>query len=236
MQPRIDHLVIGADSLTQGVDYVRNLMGVDIPYGGEHIKMGTHNHLMKLGDGVFLEVIAINRHVQQPERPRWYGLDDPFIRQKIKRQPTFLTWVINTHDIDGLIRQAIFSLGESTLINRGSLSWNFGLPKDGRLLAGGLLPYAIEWHSDKHPSENMTDLGCSLHSLEIYHPYPFWLQAALESIDSFQLVKVIALPENETPYIVACICTQQGITKLYSHTAFNRVAGDFGGSLKKYYD
>ncbi len=91
MQARIDHLVISADSLSQGVD-----------------------------------------------------------------------WVINTHDIDGLIRQAIFSLGESILINRGILSWNFGLPKDGRLLTGGLLPYAIEWHSDKHPSENMTDLGCSL--------------------------------------------------------------------------
>jgi len=47
MQTRIDHLVIGAADLTQGIDYVKECLGVDMPYGGEHEKMGTHNHLMQ---------------------------------------------------------------------------------------------------------------------------------------------------------------------------------------------
>ncbi len=221
MQTRIDHLVIGAGSLIQGVNYVRNLLNVDIPYGGEHEKMGTHNHLMKLGDGVFLEVIAINRQVEQPKRPRWYGLDDPFIQHRIENEPTLLTWVVNTQNIDGLIQNAIFSLGKSEVISRGDLSWSFGLPDDGRLLAGGLLPYAMEWHTDKHPSGNMIDMGCSLHALEIYHSYPVWLQTALESINAFQLVKIHALPANEMPYLTAYIRTPNGIIELNSCAAFN---------------
>lgn len=47
MQTRIDHLVIGAADLTQGIDYVNECLGVDIPYGGAHEKMGTHNHLLQ---------------------------------------------------------------------------------------------------------------------------------------------------------------------------------------------
>ncbi|NQU62711.1 MAG: VOC family protein [SAR324 cluster bacterium] len=36
MGTRIDHLVIGADNLEQGVSFVRELLGIDIPYGGVH--------------------------------------------------------------------------------------------------------------------------------------------------------------------------------------------------------
>ncbi|MEE8364674.1 MAG: VOC family protein [Gammaproteobacteria bacterium] len=43
-------MVIAADSLEQGVDYVRSTLGVDIPRGGVHQTMGTHNHLMQLGN------------------------------------------------------------------------------------------------------------------------------------------------------------------------------------------
>ena len=35
MPTRLDHLVIGAGSLEQGVDYVGDLLGVDMPYGIE---------------------------------------------------------------------------------------------------------------------------------------------------------------------------------------------------------
>lgn len=71
MQTRIDHLVIGAATLFQGVAYVKECLGVDIPYGGVHMTMGTHNHLMKLGDEIFLEVIAINPDIERIEHPRW---------------------------------------------------------------------------------------------------------------------------------------------------------------------
>jgi hypothetical protein len=187
-----------------------------MPFGGEHPKMGTHNHLMRLGDQVFLEVISIADHIPSPGRPRWYGLDDPFVRQRIATEPTLLTWVVNTPDIEALTRQAAFSLGTPETISRGNLSWEFGLPEDGRLLAGGLLPYAIQWHGSTHPAANMTDLGCRLAKLELFHPCPEWLQTRLESIGARHCVEINPIEANAAPYILAHIKSSGGEIRLRS--------------------
>ena len=221
MQTKIDHLVIGAGSLAQGVAYVRERLGVDMPFGGVHKKMGTHNHLMQLGNDIFLEILAINPDMEPPPRPRWFSLDDAFIRQQIKVKPTLLTWVVNTQNIKGLLRQAGFSMGTTECVTRGNLSWYFGLPEDGRLLAGGMLPYAIEWQTEPHPSANMADLGCRFHRLEIHHPYPQWLESMLTSIGASDLVTIKTLAKNDTPYMIAHIDTPDGVKKLYSSTTFN---------------
>nr|WP_321403398.1 VOC family protein [uncultured Desulfobacter sp.] len=217
MKTQIDHLVIGANTLSQGVNYVKKLLGVEMPYGGVHTKMGTHNHVMRAGENNFIEIIAINHDIEPPDHPRWFGLDDPFIRQQIETEPSLLTWVVNTHDIQELTQRSTFSLGNPELISRGKLNWYFGLPNDGRLLAGGMLPYVIQWQTDTHPSKNMADLGCTLDRLEIYHPYPGWLQAALSSIGASDLVQIHALQKNETPpYMIAYINSPLGIKKLSS--------------------
>ncbi|MEJ2157032.1 MAG: VOC family protein [Desulfobacteraceae bacterium] len=221
MQTKIDHLVIGARTLSEGVNYVREHLGVEMPYGGVHTKMGTHNHLMCTGNDTFLEIIAINHAIDPPGRPRWFGLDDPFIRQQIDTQPSLLTWVVNTGNINHLIQRSTFPLGKPVSISRGNLSWYFGLPDDGRLLAGGMLPYVIEWRTDTHPSANMADLGCNLDRLEIFHPYPRWLRSVLSSIGASDIVQIFSLPKNEPPYMIAYINAPQGIRKLCSCAAFN---------------
>ncbi len=66
MKTKLDHLVVAAKGLRQGVEYIRKELGVDMPFGGEHPKIGTHNHLIQLGDDVFLEVIAINPDLPAP--------------------------------------------------------------------------------------------------------------------------------------------------------------------------
>ena len=222
MPTRIDHLVIGAGSIAQGVAYVRESLGVDMPLGGVHEKMGTHNHLMQLGNDIFLEILAINPDMAPPMRPRWFGLDDAFIRQRIEKQPALLAWVVNTQDINTLIAQAAFSLGTAEFVTRGNLSWYFGLPEDGRLIAGGLLPYAIEWQTDTHPAANMADLACRFRGLAIYHPYPRWLESALASIGASHLVTINALARNETPYMIAYIDTPNGVKELRNHPEFDR--------------
>lgn len=216
MKPKIDHLVIGAATLKQGVAYVRDQLGVDIPFGGVHENMGTHNHLIGLGKDIFLEVIAVNPKSKTLAQPRWYGLDDPFVGGQISKQASLLGWVVNTQNIEAFMRQTSFSFGRITPISRGNLNWLFGLPRDGRLLAAGILPYVIEWQSDTHPANKMQDAGCELRGLSLYHNNAPWLEAILGAIHAQDLVQVYSLDLDEAPCFQAHIDTPNGLKTLCS--------------------
>src|SRR5450631_2973667 len=96
----IDHLVIGAHTLEAGRNYVYQTLGVFPEPGGVHPKMGTHNCLLKLGNSIYLEVIATNNDVVQPERPRWFELDE----FHPNRTPRLLTWVVRTNCIEEAVK------------------------------------------------------------------------------------------------------------------------------------
>ncbi len=211
---RIDHLVIAAKSLEQGVDYVRSTLGVDIPEGGIHQTMGTHNHLMQLGNETYLEVIAINPEGLIPDHPRWFNLDERLMRESLQQQPRLITWVMNTPDIHSTLQQAKFPIGTPTELSRNNLRWKIALTEDGRLLAHGLLPYIIQWQCQPHPSNAMGDPGCRLLSLEIYHNRPDWLDSMLNSIGAGQLVRIHSLDDTQSPYLSATIETPSGIKVL----------------------
>ena len=216
MTTRLDHLVIAAANLEQGVEYLEQKIGIIAPFGGEHPKMGTHNHLIQLGNEVFLEIIAINPNAAPPERPRWFGLDDPLIQRSLQKSPRLLAWVVNCDDIKKTIQNAACSFGKPELITRGELSWHFGLPADGRLLAGGFLPYLIEWHTDSHPSKQMADAGVKLLEFEIEHPQAKWLGHHLAAIGTSDLVKISAATTGGRARFKAIFSTQNGIKELTS--------------------
>ena len=65
---KLDHLTIIAPSLDQGLAHVRQQLGADMPPGDKHPEMGTHNRLLRLGDDVFLELIAIDPDAAAPRR------------------------------------------------------------------------------------------------------------------------------------------------------------------------
>ena len=213
---RLDHIVIGAANLERGVAYVREMLGVEIPPGGEHFHMGTHNHLMQLGQEIFLEVMAINPKAVAPNRPRWFGLDDPFVKAELERQPRLLTWVVNTPDIALLQQQSTFDFGAIASMNRGDIEWLITVPADGSLSGAGMLPTLIEWGNDTHPSNRYPDLGCSLQKLEIHHPNLDWFKSVLESIGADQCVELFSLGANVAPYMVARVETPTGIKQLSS--------------------
>ncbi len=214
--PNLDHLVIAAANLTTGVDYIRQALDVDIPYGGQHPQMGTHNHLMRIGEQIFLEVIAVNSDAEQPTRPRWYGLDDPFVRESISQQPRLVGWVVNTTNISDIVSKARFAFGQPELISRGNLSWHFCLPEDGRLLAGGLVPYVMKWNTEVHPAASMADCGCKFQKIDLYHPNASWLRSILEKIRVDHLVTVNDIDNNQTAYMIASINTPSGLKQLSS--------------------
>ena len=212
----IDHLAVAARTLQDGVNYVRHTLGVEIPAGGEHPHMGTHNHLMRLGDGVFLEVIAINPEGNLPAQPRWFGLDDPAVRHSIAEHPRLVTWVASTTDLAGATNNAAVDYGVINELSRGDLRWSFALPQDGRLLAAGFLPYLMQWASEPHPSTRMADLGCTLRSITLRHPNAEWLSTQLATINADKLVSIETLAVGSTPEISALISTPSGDKTLSS--------------------
>jgi len=210
----LDHIVVAARDLEQGAEYLRDVLGVEIPAGGKHQSMATHNLVMQLGNDAYLEVIAIDPDGETPRHPRWFALDTPHMRAAISEKPRLITWVINTTDLQTLAADAGYDIGQPTALSRDALSWEIALPDDGRLLAGGMLPYCIQWHSSPHPSQNMVDTGCLLQGLNIHHNRPRWLGDRLDAIEASHLVDVEPLPDSETPWLEACIDTPNGRVNL----------------------
>ncbi len=160
---RLDHLVLAAQTLQEGVEYVQDVLQVELPpAGGKHPLMGTHNRLLNLGGGVYLEIIAIDPGAPAPAHPRWFELDH-FVGP-----PRLLTWVART---EALERYASLGLGPVTRASRGDLEWHITLPEDGRLHWGGVVPYLIQWGA-RHPTDTLPDADCRLVAWKLQHPQP----------------------------------------------------------------
>ncbi len=212
----LDHLVIAATSLEQGAAWAKSTLGIDVPYGGEHPQMGTHNLVMSLGNGVYFEIIAINPDAPAPNRPRWFSLDDPYVQMAIAKSPRLLTWVVNTTDAVAMCAQNDFPHGVPTPMRRGALRWLFTIPEDGQLPAAGMLPTLIEWQTEPHPSVSLPELGVTYKSLTLHHPYPEWAAARLSEINAAHLAEVQGLPANALPYFEVTLETPKGELKLSS--------------------
>jgi hypothetical protein len=205
----LDHIVIAAQNLDAGVRFIRDKLGVDIPPGGRHESMGTHNHVMRLGRGSFLEVIAIDPAASALGRPRWFDLDDPAMAARLREGPRLVAWVIRTTDIVAAVNAAAISLGTITPLRRDALSWRLTVPDDGHMPGGGTIPHIIEWDAGLRPWEQMADLGCSLAALTLADPDGDWLNEVLRSLGAEALpsVKVV---EGGPPRLSAKIVTPSG--------------------------
>jgi hypothetical protein len=160
----LDHIVVAAPSLGEGVAHVRAQVGVEMPKGGEHPLMGTHNHLVRLGTDEFLEVIAVNPDAPAPARPRWFGLDHPVAAPRLSH------WVVRCDDMAAARPHLPEDLGSPIPVTRGDLRWVLTVPEDGSLPMAGVMPSLIEWQSFPLPPTRMAGAGLSLRSLTLSHP------------------------------------------------------------------
>jgi hypothetical protein len=206
----IDHLVIVAPSLQSGSDYVGAKLGVTPQPGGEHAAMGTHNALVRLGDALYLEVIAVNPDAPQPNRARWFELD----RLGPDATPRLATWVARTTDIRAAVSASPLSLGRIEPMTRGSFRWLVTLPEDGSLPAHGIAPTLIQWLTEPHPANRLVDSGCALVGLEWFHAEAERIGALLTAIHFAGDVTVWPIAPHETPRLVAHIQTRHGIRRL----------------------
>lgn len=195
MQNSIDHIAIGAENLTTAADYFREQFGLDIPIGGKHAMMATHNRLMRLQQGCYFELIAIDPDATPPQRPRWFGLDEASIQQKLSIQPHALSWIVQTSNLDEVLAKSPVDLGEVLELSRDDLRWRLTVPKDGRPVMGGLIPAFIEWPEGMHPSHNLPDLGVRLEQITLSHPQPAELNVLLDRLD---IAHCAAVRQGET--------------------------------------
>jgi hypothetical protein len=171
----LDHLVVSTGTLTEGVATVEAALGATLAPGGEHREMGTHNRLLSLGEGLYLEVIAINPKAPVPGYPRWFDLDN-FLG------PARLTnWVLRCENLNEALALAPPGSGVIRDLVRGDYRWRMAIPSDGRLPFGGAFPGLIEWQGP-HPAVQLPDAGCRLRRLVLVHPEAPALGAALSRL------------------------------------------------------
>lgn len=208
----IDHITVTAPTLEVGADFIREQLGVTPQPGGRHPRMGTHNLLLRLGDALFLEVIAVDPQAPAPGRPRWFGLD----LLTADTLPALSTWVVRTDDIKAASALSPESLGTIEPMSRGALHWYITIPADGSIPIDGVAPALIEWQTDVHPAAGMQDFGLTLVKLEIFHPAPQRLTHLLSAIGASGPIVVSTLAEGRAPHLLATINTTHGLRLLSS--------------------
>ena len=202
----VDHIVYAAPDLDAAVDDLEARLGVRASYGGSHPGAGSHNALLALGDGVYLEIIAPDPGQPDPiGRRRPFGLDD-------LAAPRLASWAAKATDLH--TRVAVARLG----------GFDPGLPRTMRRLRpdgvelvwtltsagpalGGLVPFLIDWGEAPHPAATAPG-GCRLTALSGRHPRPAEVEAALAALD-------LALPvEAGAVALVATLDTPNGVVRL----------------------
>ena len=232
MKSQIDHLVVAAHSLQQGVEWCEATLGITAAAGGEHEKYGTHNRLFKIATPAFpvayFEIIAINPDAVIEKKPppmRWFDLDNKQLQAELAKSPRLIHFVANTGSIQdarhawkdqGIDRGPIIHASRKT--PKGLLQWQITVRPDGDRLFNGTLPTLIQWGKPEaadpmqlHPRNHLPRSGVSLKSLSVSHPSASKIKAAYDAI-MLGNIDVTEGPAN----IVATLQTPKGLVTLES--------------------
>jgi hypothetical protein len=151
---------------------------VQARYGGHHPELGTQNALARLGDHMFLEIIA-----PAPALPAG-GLARQLAGLE---QPTLLMWAVRTGDAHALAKRvqqlgftATVTSGHRARPGGGTVRWtNVFVSGHG---GGTLVPFFIEWEGSSHPAEDAPP-GLALAAFSIETSEPGRLRAVLASLE-----------------------------------------------------
>jgi hypothetical protein len=224
MNAQLDHLVVVARTLDEGVQWCEATLGITPGAGGEHTLFGTHNRLFRIATvnfpRAYFEIIAINPQASPEGRSagkRWFDIDDAAQQATIAHGPRLVHFVANTvsvqQAVDAWQSQGIDrgpAMQASRMTPSGLLQWQITVRGDGQRLFNGALPTLIQW-GEVHPANTMPDSGVSLHSLTVQHPQAAQLQAAYQAI-GLQAIRV----QQGAPNLAATLQTPRGLVTLES--------------------
>jgi len=209
---KLDHLTVIAPTLAEGVAHVRACLDLDVPFGQRHGYMGSHNHLLQLGDMVYLEIVALDPDGAAPARPRWFGLDDQVrVRADWDDGRRLRGWVARTDDINGSLkgREGIF--GVKVALPASDPSFDFAIPPDGSLPLDGAAPSIIDRRGKPRSMATIADLGARLCSFSVEHPDP---QALSSFYRELGIDRAPAAMPGQKPRYRAQIKTPAGLKEL----------------------
>ncbi len=236
MKAQVDHLVVMADSLTQGVQWCEATLGITPEPGGEHPLMGTHNCLFSVAGAAFprtyFEIIAIQPGVRPTHAPgtqRWFDMDDKLLQARVAKEgPQLIHFVASVSGVVSAVK-ALADLG----LDRGQvvqasrrsasalLKWRITVRDDGQRLFYGGLPTLIQWGDASgdparadHPVDAMEPSGATLETLQVSHPRPDKLAAAWAALGLTGVTVTQGLPN-----LMATLQTPRGWVTLESKGA-----------------
>lgn len=170
---QLDHVAVAGSTLQEAREYVEAALGVALQPGGEHAVFHTHNALLGLEDGLYLEAIAVNPAAPPPERPRWFDLD------RFQGPARLTNWICRTQDMAAALDALPDTMGRPVALARGALRWRMAVPESGILPFDNCAPALIQWDVDTHPAALLPASGVRLRRLTISHPDAAALQAML---------------------------------------------------------
>ena len=182
----LDHLVVAAQTLSEGTEYIEATLGVNLSEIGRHDRMGTHNRLLSLGPDVYFEVIAIDPSASPLDHKRWYDLD------AFSGQPRLTHWACRTPKLVETLQNAPKGSGTPMSFKRGDFRWQMAVPEDGKLPYDGAMPALIQWETSNHPAPLLPDQGTRLRSFEIVHPSAEVLREEFPALDSLDKVTLLS--------------------------------------------
>jgi hypothetical protein len=164
---QIDHLILVVSDLKKGMAEFAERTGVTPVYGGEHPHTFTHNALVALDNGVYLEIIAA-----RPDAVAKPAEAAEMAQFRSYQQLTPLAWVLRSRNSEmtrNKLKSAGFAVSENEPGSR--------VKPDASLLAWNLFsiekldyPFFIEWSvQSRHPSASSPVAG-RLRSFKIHTP------------------------------------------------------------------
>lgn len=203
----LDHLVYATPDVAKTIDIIERAWGVRAVLGGKHPN-GTHNALLSLGGGGYLEIIGPDpEQTPDPARPMSFGVDR-------LTAPKLVTWAIKAPGIADCVaraRRAGYDPGDPQPLSRKRpdgelLEWI--LTRAPEPLGDGLVPFLIDWGQTAHPAADAPG-GCTFACLRAEHPDPgsvkVWTRAVGEELD---------VRSGAAPALIATIHTPNGRMEL----------------------
>ncbi len=193
---KLDHLAVAGETLEEASAHLEQALGIQLQNGGKHEKFGTHNRLLGLRDGFYLEAIAIDPQAPNPQRTRWFDLD------RFQGAPRLTNWICQVPDIEASLTVFPDGVGQPIDLSRGALRWRMAVPPNGRLPFDNLFPALIQWQGDLHPARMLQDSGCRLRRLIVSHPDALELAKCVGALDhvAFDSGPAALRAEIESPH------------------------------------